>query len=324
MTLFKTTRRRVLTGLAAASLLPTVALAQSWPERPVRVVVPYAAGGYTDTMARMTAEGLTKAFGQTFIVENKPGASGSIAAGEVARAAPDGYTLLFTPSPQILVVPEMRQAGYSRKDFVPISAFCSSANVLGVTPAYPANTLREFIDHAKANPGRFNYGSGGVGTFAHLVGALFLSRTELDMEHITYKGGAHVSTALMGGEIEMYFGNPSELLPLAESERIKLLAVSSAKPLPQKPELPRVSDVVPDFNLIVWQGLLAPTGTPAEIVEKLATAVAAHAQDPGVKQKLFTMGVEPIGNTPAEFARMIDSEQAIHLEALKAANVPLK
>src|SRR5881397_2442461 len=195
--------------------------AQTWPQRPVKVIVPYTAGGITDTQARIVSERLSVALGQQFIVENRVGAGGAIAAEYVAKSPADGYTLFFTAVPQISILPLVQKVNYdSLKDFAPISIFGTNPFVLGVNASLPAKNLKEFIDYVRAHPGQINYSSGGTGSVGHLTPALFASRAGLKMTHIPYKGGAPAVADLVGGQVQVYFGNPSELIPHAKSGKI--------------------------------------------------------------------------------------------------------
>jgi tripartite-type tricarboxylate transporter receptor subunit TctC len=320
-------------GLRSAAL-PLVALAATfcsalppahsadWPSRPVTVVVPYAAGGNTDTMARIIAERLSQKLGQPFIVENVAGASGTIGTLRVARDAPDGYTLLFCSASQIIIAPLVQKVSYDpAKDFVPISIFGAGPYILGVKSSLPAATLQDFIAYAKNNPGKLNYASAGEGGIIHLTTALFLSKAGLDVVHVPYKSGAPALAALMTGEIEMYFGNASELLQQATNDRIKMLAVSSSERLQQRPDLPTVAEFYPGFRITSWNGFLAPAGIPQTIVDTIAQETRAAATDPEVAARLRKLGIEPSGANPAEFAQIIRDEEVLYRDAIKVAGV---
>jgi len=305
-----------------AALAPQFLQAQSWPQRPVKLVLPFAAGGNTDSQARILSPRLSAAFRQQFIVENRVGAGGAIAAEYVAKSPADGYTLFFTAVPQISILPLVQKVNYdSLKDFAPISIFGTNPFVLGVNASLPAKNLKEFIDYVRAHPGQINYSSGGTGSVGHLTPALFASRAGLKMTHIPYKGGAPAVADLVGGQVQVYFGNPSELIPHAKSGKIFLLAVSSEKRAPQLPELPAIAELYPGFNIVTWNGMLAPAGTPKEIIDGLAQEMIKTTRDPAVVEQLNKIGIDPLGNTPAEFAEVIRNEAPLWRDAVNAADI---
>ncbi len=313
------------TGYFAAAifaLAASLAAAQDWPQRPVRVVVPFPAGGNTDVQARIVSERLSASLGQQFVVENRVGAAGAIAADFVARAPADGYTVFFAASPQIEIVPLVQKVSYDPiKDFTPVSIVGTNPFVLGVQASLPVNNLKEFVRYVKARPGQLAYASGGTGTIGHLSGALFLSRAGLEMTHVPYKGGAPAVQDLVGGQVQMYFGNASELLQHAKSGKIKLLAVSSEKRAAQLPGIPTVAETYRGFRTITWNGFLAPAGTPKPIVERLAQEIAKIVREPETIQRLERIGVDPLGDTPAQFEKFIASDAPLWREAVKAAGV---
>ena len=297
------------------------ALAQSWPQRPVRVIVPFPAGGNTDSQARIVTERLNDIFGQPFVVENKAGAGGAIAAEYVVKSAPDGYTLFFGASPQFSL-PLVQKVNFDPfKDFAPISIVGTNAFVLGVHVSVPADTVAEFVDYVKARPGQLNYASAGAGTTTHLTAALFLARAGLQMTHVPYKGGAPAVADLVGGQVQMYFGNASELIPHSQGGKVRLLAVSSAQRAPQLPDVPAIAETYPGFATGTWNGFLAPTGTPRAIIDRLAQEVAKVVHEPATAERLRKIGVEPLGNTPAEFAALVQREAPIWRDAVKAAGI---
>ena len=298
------------------------AVAQDWPQRPVRVIVPFAAGGNTDQIARIAAERLTAVFGQQFVVENRVGAGGAIAAELVARSASDGYTLFVAAVSQIAILPYVQKVSYDPvKDFAPISSIGTNPFVLGVHESVPATTLKEFVDYAKARPGQLNYASGGNGTIGHLSGALFVSRADLKMTHVPYKGGAPAVADLVAGVVQMYFGNASELIQHSRSGKIRLLGVSSETRAPQLPEVPAIAETYPGFRTLTWNGLLAPAGTPPAVVQKVAAEMRKAVRDPAVAERLVNIGVDPLGSTPAEFADAIRIDSVIWQDAIKAAGM---
>ena len=274
----KLPRRRFLrlaAGAVALPALPRRAAAQSYPTRPVTLVVPYAAGGNTDIMARMAADWLTQKLGQPFIVENRAGAGGAIAAQYVASSAPDGYVLLFGTTAQTSIVPYIQKVRYDPlKDFVAVGVYGNSFSILAIANTVPATDLKTFIDYVKANPGKVNYASGGVGTVGHLVGASFAVRAGLNMVHIPYKGGSQVLAALLAGEVQMYFGNSSEILPYYHTDKLRILAVGTPARVAQLPDVPAIAEVYPGFSLPAWNGVLAPAGTPKAIVSTLSAQIS--------------------------------------------------
>ena len=296
--------------------------AQTWPQRPVKVIVPFTAGGNTDTQARIISERLSVALGQQFIVENRVGAGGAIAAEFVAKAPADGYTLFFAASSQIMIVPLIQKLNYDPlKDFAPISILGTNPFVLAVHISVPAKTLQEFIDYAKAHPGELNYSSGGTGSATHLAAALFASRAGLKMSHVPYKGGSQSVTDLVGGQIQMVLGNASDMIQHSKSGKIRLLAVSGEKRAPQFPDLPTIAEFYPGFRSGTWNGFFAPAATPRTVIDRVAHEVAKAARDPGIIERLNKVGVDALGNTPAEFAARIRSEAPLWRDAVNAAGI---
>jgi tripartite-type tricarboxylate transporter receptor subunit TctC len=309
----------VLAGLALAATGAAMAQAQ-WPTRNVTVVVPYAAGGNTDIMARMASQKLAEAFGQSFIVDNRVGAGGALAAGYVAQAAPDGYTLFFAAAPVIAVLPHIQKVNFDpHKDFTPVSVFGTGPFVLAIASRIPAHTIPEFVAYGKAHP--LAYGSGGTGSLGHLAGALFLARAGLDAVHVPFRGGGPAMAALLGGQVDMYFGNASEIVPAAGNSAIRILGVATDTRMRQLPQIPTVSEFYPDFALSAWNGFMVPAKTPREIVDKLAAQVIAAAHDPTVIARLADLGIEANGTTPDAFAAQIAREQPQFDLAIKAAKL---
>ena len=308
--------------IALATALPASLLqAQTWPQRPVKVIVPYTAGGITDTQARIVSERLSVALGQQFIVENRVGAGGAIAAEFVAKSTADGYTLFFSGTTQLSTLPLVQKVNYDPlKDFAPISILGTNPLVLGVHISVPAKTLKEFIEYVKAHPGQLSYSSGGTGSTPHLSAALFASRAGLKMTHIPYKG-AQAVTDLVGGQVQVSFGNTSDMIQHSKSGKIKMLAVTGEKRMPQLPDLPAIAEFYPGFRTIVWNGLLAPYLTPKAIIDRIAQEAARAARDPDIIERLNKMGIDALGNTPAEFAARIRSEAPLWRDAVNAADI---
>ncbi len=318
-----TSRGDLLAGLVlAATLAGGVVQAQTtdWPARTVTVVVPFAAGGNTDIMARLASQKLSEVFKQSFVVENRVGAGGAIAASHVLQAAPDGYTLFFAAAPQIAVLPNVQKVNYDpNKDFTPVSIFGTGPFILAIGSAIPAKTIPEFVEHAKKS--RLNYGSGGAGSVSHLSGALFVARAGLDAVHVPFRGGAPAMTALLGGQVDMYFGNAADIIPHVESGKARIIGVAADKRMKQLPDVPTVSEIYPNFSLSAWNGFLVSSKTPRAIVDKLAREVIAATKDPAVVEQLTKLGIEPNGTTPEEFAAQIAREQPQFDIAIKAANL---
>ena len=317
--------RRVIWGamLITAPMLvsgATLARATDWPAKPVTVVVGYAAGGNTDVMARMASKRLSEDLKQSFIVENRIGAGGALAAAYVAQAAPDGYTLFFAAAPQIAIVPQLQKVNYDpKKDFVPVSVFGTGPFILGINSSIPAKTIAEFVAYAKAR--KINYGSSGVGSVAHLAAALFVNRAGLDAVHVPFRGSGQVTAALLGGQIDMFFGNASDLVPQAENGKVTLLGVATPQRMKQLPNVPTIGETFPSTSLESWNGFLVPAKTPPEIIDKLAKHVIAAAKDPATVVQLNALGIEANGTTPEEFAAQINREQPQFDDAIKAAKL---
>ena len=318
-------RFRIVALAIAAALTPAAAPAQTpeWPARTVSVIVPFAPGGNTDVMARMASARLAAELKQTFVVENRVGAGGALAANQVAQAAPDGYTLLFGAAPQIAVVPKIQKVNYDpAKSFAPVSIFGTGPFILAINGAIPAKTIRDFAAYGKSR--KLNYGSGGVGSIGHLSGALFVARAGIDSVHVPFQGGAPAMTALLGGQIDMYFGNASEIVPHAQDGKVTILGVAAEARMPQLPQVPTISEVYPNFSLSSWNGFLAPAATPRPIVDRIARLTIAAARDAEIVAQLTKLGVTPNGTTPEEFAAQIAREQPQFDAAIEAAGLLLK
>jgi tripartite-type tricarboxylate transporter receptor subunit TctC len=311
-------------GLLAAGLLlaPASQAQPAWPQRPIHLVVPYAPGGNTDTMARMLARHLNKVLGQPVIVDNHVGAGGIVASEFVAHGPHDGYTLFFASNSQIEIQPHVQKVNYdAEKDFVPVFPFGVNAFVLGVSSRLPVRTLAEFIAYGRAHPGQINYASGGVGSVGHLAGAMFAQRAGIDMSFVPYKGSSQSATALAAGEVEMYFGNFADVVPQAAGDRVRMLAVSSAARDPRLPQIPALSELYPGFSVRTWNGLLAPAGTPAGIIERLARECQPAVGDPDTAHRLAEMGVDPFCMAPQAFGELIRRESAQYGAAARAAGL---
>jgi tripartite-type tricarboxylate transporter receptor subunit TctC len=316
--------RRISSALAAI-LLGAGAAQAAWPERPVQVLVPFAAGGITDVIARVAAERLQRAFKQPFVVENEPGAAGVLAAQRLARAAPDGYTLMSCPVFQITIAPFTHKVDFDpMKDFTPIAILATSPFVLAVRAELPVNTLAEFIAYAKSKPGQLNYGSAGPGSFSQIVAILFLKSAGLDMVHVPYKGIAPAFTDLLAGHIDMMAATPVETKGYLKSDKVKFLAVTGAEPSPQLPGVPTVSETLPSAPVATTHGILAPAKTPPDIVDAVAREIAAAEKDAEFRERLQRIGVEPAIKTPAEFAEIIAADTARWREVVRDLGIKVQ
>ncbi|NVO15211.1 MAG: tripartite tricarboxylate transporter substrate binding protein [Rhodoplanes sp.] len=322
-----TTRRALLKSLAAGAMLtglPRLARANDWPQRPVRILVPFAAGGNTDGIARLLAQHLSDKCGQQFVVENRTGAGGTIAAETAAHSPPDGYTLMVTAVAQMAVFPALKKTNYDPvADFAPISNIASNPFCLVANPDFPAKTLGELVAYAREQPSKVVYASGGVGSISHLTMVMFLKRAGIEMLHTPYRGGAPAIADVIAGHVPLYFGNLSEALPHAGGA-LRPLAVSGETRARKLPDVPTVAESGwPGFKTETWNGLIAPAGTPRTIVDVLATEVRAALKEPKTLDQLDSFGVDPIGSTPEEFKATIASDLALWREAVKDANVSL-
>jgi tripartite-type tricarboxylate transporter receptor subunit TctC len=307
--------------VALATMVATPA-AQSgaWPERPVRIIVPFAAGGHSDGIARIVAERLSDRLGQV-VVENRPGAAGVIAAETVARAPADGYTLFMGSPSQIAITPALTKTPYDPvKDFAPITNIGEGPFVLAIHPGMAVNSIGEFIERVRREPGKFTYVSSGVNGMVHLSTGLFLRRAGLNMTPVTYKGGTAPVADLIAGHVTAYLAIMSVALPHAPSGALKLLAVTSEKRVPQAPGIPTfIESGLSGFKLVTWNGLMAPSGTPRAVVERIANEVVRSLKEPDFIERLAKFGVEPVGNSPEEFAAQIAADIALWTEAIKLA-----
>jgi len=306
-------------SLAASSL----AHAQSYPTKTVRIIVGLAPGGTTDVFTRTLAQRLTEAWGQTVIVENRPGASGMIGADAVAKSAPDGYTLLVSPQTSLAVAPALYgKAPYdTAKDFAPVSLLGSTPLVMIVHPSFPAKSFADFLALArKGTP--LTYGSGGVGSSPHMTGELISAALGVKMNHVPYKGENPAIADTIGGQIPIMFGNLPVALPHVRSGKVLALATTTAKRSPLAPEIPTMSEGgIQDFEMATWYGMLAPAGTPPELVARIQRDAARVLSDTETRERLTKMGVDLILNTPEEFRTYLNSEIARYTKIIKSAGL---
>jgi tripartite-type tricarboxylate transporter receptor subunit TctC len=318
----------ILIGLTATALAAAVstAFAQNYPTRPVRVVVPYAPGGNTDIVARLIAQHLSTGWGQQVIVDNRPGGATNIGSDFVARAQPDGYTLLMGGASNAINMTLFRKPPYDTlKDFAPVVLCTVGANLLTVHPSVPAKNLRELMALARAKPGQLNFASSGIGSSNHMAGELFKLMAKIDIAHVPYKGNAPALTDLTGGHIEMGFAGITAQIPLIKAGKLRAIALSSRERFPAVPDIPTFHESgLPGYQSSTWFGLLAPAAVPAEIVRKVNADVAKVLARPDIKQRLETDGQSGGGQPSEEFAKFIREEIEKYAKIIKAANVPVQ
>jgi tripartite-type tricarboxylate transporter receptor subunit TctC len=308
-----------------AVALPVAALAQAFPSKPIRVIVPFPPGGTSDILARVVGQKMAEGLGQPVVVENRPGASGTIGSAVVAKSAPDGYTLISGSTTTTVVAAYLyRSLAFDPvKDFQPVSRLASVPSVLIVHPSVSAKSVAEVIALAKAQPGKIHYSSGGAGTTQHLGGELFRYMANVDIVHVAYKGGAPALNDLIGGQVAMSF----EPLPTAVSHikggKVRALAVTTPARIAALPEVPTIAETLPGYEMSIWFGFLAPAGTPREVANRLNAEVVKALQAPDVRERLQGQGVDPIGDTVDEFAANMRAESARWAEFAKATGLKL-
>ena len=310
--------------LALLAALPGVAMAQAYPSKPIRMIVTFAAGGGADFVGRAIAPKLGEALGQPVVVENRPGANGALGADAVAKAAPDGYTLLLGAAGTLVVAPHL---GASMpfdpmKDLAPVSLVAISPFVVTLNPGVQANSIRDLVALAKANPGKLNFGSSGTGGSPQLAGELFKSMTGVNMVHVAYKGLAPALTDLLGGQIQAVFADVALVKGNIAAGKLKGLAVTSATRSAAMPELPTVAESgVPGYAAGTWYGILAPAGTPADILARVGAETRKVLAQPEVKAAFVAQGMDPVGDTPAQFAGYMREESAKWGKVIREANI---
>ena len=313
-------------ALSCALALPLAAAAQSFPTKPIRIIVPFAPGGATDVLARLFGGEMQKSFGQSVGVENKPGAGGHSGAEAGAKAAPDGYTLTLVAHGFMSVNPHVyKSLGYdSIRDFAPVTQLVTAPLLFVTNPnALPAKNLREILDYAKANPGKLVIGNGGSGTAQHLAGELFSSMANVNVVHVPYKGSAPATTDLLGGQTHAMLDNMVTLIPHVKSGKLRAIAVSTPQRVATFPEVPTISEAgVPGYDAGTWYGVCAPGGTPADVVAKLNAELVRAMKQPEVSAKIAEMGLIAVGSTPAEFAQFIRQQRDMAGKLVKQAGLP--
>jgi tripartite-type tricarboxylate transporter receptor subunit TctC len=318
-------RRQFLRLAAGATVLAAVspfAWAQTYPARPVHIIVGLAPGGTTDIVARLIGQSLSERLGQPFIIENRPGAGSNVAAQAVVNAAPDGYTLLLVNAANVINVALYEKLNFNFiRDIVPIASICREASVMVVHPSFPAKTVPEFIAYARANPGKINMGSAGNGSGPHVTGELFKMMAGLDIVHVPYRGGAPALTDLVAGQVQVYFGTATGLIEYIRAGKLRALAVTSATRLESLPDIPAMSDFVPGYEASTVFGLGAPRHTPGEIIDKLNKEVNRTLADARFKARFADLSGTVLALSPADFGKLIAAETEKWGKVIRAANI---
>ncbi|MBB1604238.1 tripartite tricarboxylate transporter substrate binding protein [Variovorax sp. UMC13] len=315
-----------LLSVAAMAAAQAQAQAQGYPNKPVRLIVPYPAGGTTDIIARVAAQQLGERLKQPFVVENKGGANGAIGSAEVARSPADGYTLLMgTASTHGINSAVYKTLPYDAvKDFAPVTIVASTPNIIAVHPSVPAKNLQELLALAKAQPGKLNYGSTSLGGSPHMSAELLKMMAHVDMLHVPYKGAAPMLTDLMGGQVQVGFDNLPSTINFVRSGKVRAIAVTTAQRWPGAPEIPTVAESgVPGYEVSGWFGLLAPAGTPPAVLKTIQQAIAEAVKQPEVNKQMLDLGALPVANTPEAFAALVQADVAKWREVVKSTGVKL-
>ena len=316
-------RRAVaILAIATLALLARPLHAADWPTKPVTVIVPFGAGGNTDMMARLAAQHLSAKFGQTFVVENRPGAGGALGTGQVATAAPDGYTLLFSASANIVLTPQLQKLSFDpQQQLVPITNMGTGTQMIAIKRELPAKTLPEFIAYAKANPGKLNFTVAGTQNISHLAPVLLFARAGINLVMVPAKSEPQAVSDLISGQVDLYFGNSSALLPHINNDKIRLIAVGTAQRIEAAPDIPAVAETLPGFEFSSWNGFSAPAGTPQPILTAIGREVAAFARSPEISNRLTKLGIVPGGLTKEQSAAVFKKDHEAFAAAIKAAGI---
>ncbi len=318
-------KRRTLATLAtlAALAIPFAAPAQDFPNKAIKIIVPLAAGGTGDTLARTVADGLAKELGQPVVVENKPGAGGLVGTEIAATAPADGYTLLaVSPSHVINPMIHAKKKTYDPVNgFEPVTVMANTHQMIVAHPSVPAKNLKELIDYAKKNPGKLNYGSAGMGSATHLNMELFKSMAGIDIVHVPYKGSTQARQDVLAGQVQLAVDGLLPMQPLLKDGRLIAMGLTSSKRSQSNPEIPTIGEVVPGYASDTWYGILAPAGTPKDVIAKLHAAAAKALTSPAVKDRFHKLGAETVGNTPEEFRKLIETEQKTWAKVIKDSGV---
>ncbi len=318
-------RRQFLQLAASAVALPVVsrvAGAQTYPSRPVRLIVCYPAGGANDIIGRLIGQWLSERLGQQVIIENRVGAAGNIGTEAVVRSPADGYTLLLAGSFNSINATLYDKLNFNFiRDIAPVAGILRSTFIMLVNPRFPANSVPEFIDYAKANPGKINMASAGSGNLSHVAGELFKAMTGVNMLHVPYRGGAPAMTDLIGGQVQVYFSTISESIEYIRAGSLRALAVATATRSQVLPDIPTLGEFVPGYEAIGWQGIGAPKNTPTDIIDKLNKDINACIADPKLKARLADLGTTPLAGSPADFAKLIADETEKWSKVIRTANI---
>jgi tripartite-type tricarboxylate transporter receptor subunit TctC len=306
-----------------ACALPATALAQAWPQRPIKMIVPFPAGGGTDFIARLTAKHLTERLGQQVFVENRGGANGAIGLQALMQSDPDGYTIAASSDTPLVVNPWLyEKLPYNPvRDFVPVATMVRFPGMLAVHPSLPARSIGELLTLAKSKPGELTYASAGIGNFSHLAMELFSSATGVKLLHVPYRGTGPASLALVAGEVQMGFNNVQTLLQNVQAGQLRALAVAEPRRMPALPDLPAVAETVPGFEMAPWVGIIVPTGTPREVVNRLSEATLAVMRNPEVVKLLTDQQVTTMALGPADFAALIKRDLDKWEKVIKTAGI---
>ena len=317
---------RKIVAFLAFALAALHASAQGWPQKPVKFIVPFPPGGATDISARLLGEKLSQVWGQQVVIENRGGAGGGVGAAEAARAAPDGYTLFF-PSGSVVTANQhiyAKMAYDPEKDFVPITNVVSGPQVLTVPANSPFQTVKDLIDYGRANPGKLTFGHAGIGSQTHLAAENFVYQAKFDALAVPYKGEGPGHAGLVGGETNFFVGNIAAAIGFINGKRLRALGVTSKAEVPQLPGVPPIAKTVPGFENSGWFGLVAPTGTPNEVIQKVYQDTKKALEDTQMKARFYAQGLAPVGNSPAEMAKALKEETQLWAKVVKERKISVK
>jgi len=315
-------KHSTLTRIALLGALAGSLHAADWPTRSVTVIVPFGAGGNSDMMARLAAQHLSSKLGQTFVVENRPGAGGALATGQVAAAAPDGYTLLFHAGANVTLTPQVQKLNFDPvKQLVQITNVGTGTQMIAIKRELPAKTLPEFIAYAKAHPGKLNFAVAGTQNISHLAPVLLFARAGINLVMVPAKSEPQAISDLIAGQVDLYFGNSSSLLPHIASDKVRLIAVGTPQRIPAAPDIPAVAETFPGFEFASWNGFSAPAGTPEPIVETVRREITAFAKSPEISARLSKLGIIPGGMTKEETEAVFKKDHESFAAAIKAAGI---
>ncbi|HEY4068781.1 MAG TPA: tripartite tricarboxylate transporter substrate binding protein [Burkholderiaceae bacterium] len=321
---FVATSAAALSATVSALALPGLARAQTYPNKPIHVYVPYAAGGGADSNARLLEPPMEKQLGQTLVIENRPGASGIVAATGVLQAPADGYTMLFDTLPYAVNAVLRKLPFDPVRDLLPVSQAINMPNILVVPASAPYKTLKELIDYAHANPGKLNFASYGAGGSAHLAGEMLRRDAGIEWTHIPYKGGAPAITDLLAGQVSAYFANPISGLAYVKAGKLRALATTGTARMEVLPDVPTVKESgYPNFEVIEWNGFFVAKGTPQAVIDRLSDAVRKAVQQPEVRKRMLSLGIDPVGSTPQEFAAFLQAQIARWSALVKANHITI-